>query len=154
MTAAKANGQDAPWRWISGLVFRHLTTARGDMARPFAERLPSRPDSSDYFDSSRATAARFPAPPTVRVGSENIMSDRQQCGTSRYSDARPAPASCPCSPATLVHAALGRGDLRETLMGKACREPSHGYCFLALLDSYLTQYPLSVFQNGRGKLPE
>ena len=94
-------------------------------------RLSSRPDSSDYFDDSRATVSRFPAPPTVRVGSENIMSHRQQCRIPHYSDARPGSRRFPALPTTLSNTALGRGDLREASMGKAC---------------YLTEYPLSAFE--------
>jgi hypothetical protein len=95
-------------------------------------RLSSRPDSSDYFDDSRATVSRFPAPPTVRVGSENIMSHRQQCRIPHYSDARPGSRRFPALPTTLSNTALGRGDLREASMGKAC---------------YLTEYPLSALRS-------
>lgn len=120
-------------------------TAGGEIARPFAERHSSRTDSRT-FSMFLGTAARIPAPPTVRVEPENIMSDRKQFGIWRCSDAKPASANYPYSHSTLSSAVLGRGGPEKFSMCKAGGEPSQGSCFLALPESDLTEYPLSALK--------
>jgi hypothetical protein len=57
------------------LILRRPPITACDIAAPGPKRISS--GSLDYFDDSRATPPSFPSPPTVRVGSEDIMSHCQ-----------------------------------------------------------------------------